>query len=313
METFEFRAMNSDIVLMAEGTPAEVAEGFRRAQAGIEAYEARFTRFSGESELSQLNRAAGTWFHSSADLFDVVRQARDYVDQTGGLFNPAILDALENAGYDRSMDEIRARGAGTARLETPPPIPDFRTVQLDPAARRILLPRGMRLDLGGITKGWIVERATLALAESCRACAVNAGGDLFTIGLPAGESAWEVELEDPRDAQRTLAILRVGSGAVATSSVTRRRWQQGNKLRHHLIDPRRGLPAETDWLSVTVIAPQAALAEVFAKALLIAGSQEAPRIAARRRDVTFIAVDGTGQLWGSEHAEELLSVGTGSA
>ena len=133
---------------------------------------------------------------------------------------------------------------------------------------------------------------------------------MFMVGLPAGETAWQVELEDPRDPAQALAILRVRPGAVATSSITKRRWQQGDRVRHHLIDPRSLQPAETDWLSVTVIAPHATTAEVFAKALLIAGSREAERIAAQRNDLAFIAVDRTGQLWGSNNAQEFLDVAT---
>jgi thiamine biosynthesis lipoprotein len=309
MEELEFRAMNTDIVLVGEGEPAAVAEGFWKARAFIEASEARFTRFSDDSELAQLNRAAGVWFHASAELFDVVQQARAYVDQTDGLFDPSILDALENAGYDKSMDEIRVRGPGQPRPAPKHPAVEFRAVQLDATRRAILLPRGMRLDLGGIAKGWIAERAALDLAAVCNACAVNAGGDVFAVGLPAEEGAWRVALEDPRDTSRTLAVLRVEQGAIATSSITRRYWRQGERFQHHLIDPRRGLPAETDWLSVTVIAPHATVAEVFAKALLIAGSRDAGHVAARRDDITFIAVNRAGQLWGSMNAKEFLDVG----
>jgi len=137
---------------------------------------------------------------------------------------------------------------------------------------------------------------------------VNAGGDLFTIGLPQAETSWSVALEDPRDSQAILAVLHVGPGAVTTSSITKRSWIQNGRLHHHLIDPRTGLPAQTDWLSVTVIAPSATLADVFAKALLIAGSREARQIAESHKDIEFIAVDGQGRLWGSERAKEYLDV-----
>lgn len=76
-----------------------------------------------------------------------------------------------------------------------------------------------------------------------------------------------------------------------------------------MIDPRRGLPAETDWLSVTAIAPRATAAEAFAKALLIAGAGQAERIAERHPELAFIAVDRAGQLWGLNGAKELLDVG----
>ena len=99
--------------------------------------------------------------------------------------------------------------------------------------------------------------------------------------------SWPIGLEDPRDPDRDLTTLHVGPGAVATSSIAKRRWQQGRREQHHIIDPRTGLPADTDWLSVSVIAPHAALAEVYAKALLIGGSREAEDIAARRPEITL--------------------------
>ncbi len=128
------------------------------------------------------------------------------------------------------------------------------------------------------------------------------------IGCPADEEAWRIALEDPRDPEQTLAVLQVGPGAVATSSITRRRWEQGDTVRHHLIDPRRGAPAETDWLSVTVVAPHADTAEVYAKALLIAGSRGRSSLA-HLGNIAFIAVDREGQLWGSDPAKELLEYG----
>jgi FAD:protein FMN transferase len=318
MEYIQFRAMNSDLLLAGEGDPYELRAGFRQAQAFIAAREAQLSRFLETSELSQLNRASGRWFPASLELYELVREAQAYVGETGGLFDPSILDALERAGYDKSMDQIRAQGVSDAQtVSRRNPFSNgrdqsygalrsatskgkrFADIEFDDAAPAIRLPRGMRIDLGGIAKGWIAERAARVLGEYASACVVNAGGDLFTIGLPEGKTAWPVELEDPRDPAKTLTVLYVGAGAVATSSITKRRWVQGERVQHHLIDPRTGQPAQTDWLSVTVLAPHATTAEVFAKTLLIAGPGEAERIASRRDDLAFIAVDAAGRLWGS--------------
>ena len=308
MEYAEFRAMNSAVLLAAEGTSDAIARGFSEARAFVLASEVRLTRFTELSELSQLNRSGGAWFYASEELFDVVRQARGLFDQTNHLFDPTIVDALEDAGYDKSMDEIRAHGATPRSRKTSRVVHDFSAIQLEETTRAIRLPHGMRLDLGGIAKGWIAERVARMLAEFAEACAVDAGGDMFMIGLPVGETAWQIALEDPRDEEGVLGILHVGPGAVVTSSITKRRWQQGDRVQHHLIDPRRGEPAETDWLNVTVIAPHATIAEVFAKSFLIAGSHEAMEIAGQRDDIAFIAVDGEGRLWGSSNAKEFLDV-----
>jgi FAD:protein FMN transferase len=184
--------------------------------------------------------------------------------------------------------------------------PEFGATQLDPEARRILLPDGAQIDLGGIAKGWIAERAAQILGAYALACAVNAGGDIFMVGLPVGENTWQVTLEDPRDPERGLAVLQLDPGAVATSSISRRNWLQGGRPRHHIIDPRSGEPAETDWLSMTVVAPHATMAEVYAKSLLIAGTAQAEAIAARNGEITFIGVRKDGSLWGSKHSMELI-------
>jgi thiamine biosynthesis lipoprotein len=106
-----------------------------------------------------------------------------------------------------------------------------------------------------------------------------------------------------------MGCLHVGAGAVATSSTAKRRWRQGDRDQHHIIDPRTGMPADTSWTSVTVYAPDALQAEVLAKSLLIAAPQEAMALAQRYPQTAFIAVDQEGQLWASDHYQEFFYVG----
>src|SRR5258708_32830703 len=108
MEYFEFRAMNTQIVLAAEGASETLAAAFEQTHASIAAREAQFTRFQDTSELAAMNRAAGTWFNCSPEMFELMQTAQEYHQQTKGLFNPAILGALEGAGYDASLEIVRA-------------------------------------------------------------------------------------------------------------------------------------------------------------------------------------------------------------
>ena len=308
MEYQQFRAMNSDIVLAAEGSADSLTLGFKLGRDFIAAGEARFTRFTDSSELSHLNRSAGAWFQASPELFAVVRQACEFAEETNGLFDPTMLAALEAAGYDKSIDDIRAHGVSARSRSATTARSAFRAIQLDEPTQAIHLPLNARLDLGGIAKGWIAEQAALLLSEYAEACAVSAGGDIFIVGLPVDEASWPIGLEDPGDPDRDLTTLHVGPGAVATASIAKRRWRLGRREQHHLIDPRTGFPAETDWMSVSVIAPHAVLAEVYAKALLLGGPREAQSIATQRPEITYIVVDHTGQLWGSAGAGEVLHV-----
>ncbi len=308
METVQLRAMNTDVLLAAEGQSDQLQSGFERACQFIQDGESRFTRFSEQSELSELNRSAGERFRASPDLFSVVSLARRFFHLTRGLFDPSILPDLKRAGYDRSMDLLRQQG--------PAPLfesllagerPSLSEMDLDEADHTILLPPGMALDLGGIAKGWIAEQAANILSSVSTASVVDAGGDMFLVGLPSGLEQWPVELEDPLQPENTLISLKVNPGAIATSTVTKRVWKQADKNRHHIIDPRTHAPALSDWISVTVVAPHAYEAEVFAKALLIAGPQEAQGIA-RSSGIQFsyLAVDHAKKIWGNQESLENL-------
>jgi thiamine biosynthesis lipoprotein len=308
MQYEEFRAMNSDIVLAASGSDITmIKNGFLSARQFINQSERRFTRFSETSELAELNRSAGTWFQVSDEMFKVIQEAHRLAMETDGLFNPAILPALKHAGYDRSMDEIRNN---PPRMEPSEVVEqqDFRLVQLDMAVKSILLPQGMQVDLGGIAKGWIAEQAARQLSEVSEACAVSAGGDMFLVNLPQGESDWEVGLENPLNPDQDLAVLHVMPGAMATSSITKRQWKHNSQLQHHLIDPRSGQPAVTEWISITVWAEAATEAEVYAKALLIAGPIGADELFKNQNSNAYLAVDKHGWVQGSKNYHEAFDV-----
>jgi len=305
MQYHRFRAMNTAILLAAESKQPE--QVFETAQKFVEQSEQRFTRFKETSELSALNRSAGNWISVSPEMLDLLLVALECHHATNGIFDPAILPDLQAAGYTKSFDQLLEHSADLSpKLNRGSRSNPFAAIEIDSLQGRVRLPKGMQVDLGGIAKGWIAERAAHKMAEHTSACGVNAGGDMFLIGHPQGRENWEVALEDPRNPIQDLMILLVDGGAVATSSVIKRSWIQGEIKRHHLIDPRTGEPAETPWLSVTVFAPKAALAETFAKAILIAGPDGADTLLDNNSEVSFIAVDADGQIWKSPVEKEVI-------
>jgi FAD:protein FMN transferase len=312
IRSIEFRAMNTSVMLAAEGE--EAVAGMYVAKTFINECEQRFSRFLPASELSYMNRSAGEWLQISVDLIEILQLSMKYYTETNGLFDPSILSDLKQIGYDGSMDEIRANGAGIAeRVPNRNSRPAFHEISFDPANNRVRLPRGMEIDLGGIAKGWIVEKAAQLLHQYVEVCGVSAGGDILFIGQSLDGMDWDVYLEDPRSPTEMLAQLHIPSGAVATSSIMKRTWSQGEKVRHHLIDPRTGEPAQTDWLSLTVISPNVITAEVYAKAILIAGEKGLPNLLSTKQDLTFIAVDSNGSLSGSSNYKEYIYEFTSNA
>jgi thiamine biosynthesis lipoprotein len=127
-------------------------------------------------------------------------------------------------------------------------------------------------------------------ARQVEAAAVDAGGDLAVIGLPPGAPAWTISI-DGSDRPRRVSLT---SGAMATSSTARRRWRQGSALRHHLIDPRTGLPSTARVWSTSVAAPTCTQAEVAAKvAFLLGPTDGAQFLAEHDLGGLFLLPDGT--------------------
>src|ERR1044071_7657539 len=103
IRSIEFRAMNTSVMLAAEGE--EAVAGMYVAKTFIDECEQRFSRFLPASELSDLNRSAGEWVRISDDLMDMLRLSMKYYMETNGIFDPSVLSNLKQIGYDRSMDE----------------------------------------------------------------------------------------------------------------------------------------------------------------------------------------------------------------
>lgn len=269
-----FEAMGTEIELI---TRADDAEGeLEDAEAEFHRLERLLTRFDLDSELSQLN-AEGT-LDASPELCRVVELALAGREETGGRFDPTIHDALVLAGYDRTFDELPADGP------VPPPGPrGGGAVRVD--GSRIELDEGVRIDLGGIGKGFAAERAATILMAA-GPCLVNAGGDIAVRG------SWAIAVHDG-------LTLELGGGGLATSGRDRRAWRRGDRALHHLIDPATGEPAACDLLRATVVGRDAVQAEIWAKALFLAGSHAAVAEAdAQRLPCVLVTQDGRTQLAG---------------
>ena len=218
----------------------DLAEGER----WVRSIAARITRFDESSELSRLN-AAAAWVDISPELEHLLRASLLAFEMSGGLVNVAVLPSMLAIGYTRPLTQ----GPTAAHLDqahTAPFLPEV----LKGARGRARLAPNVRIDLGGIAKGWMADRLAERLGDHVL---VNLGGDLYARG------EWPVAI-----ACKTYLLRNLGA---ATSSTRKRRWGD----LHHLIDPRTGLPATTRVEEVSVVAETALDAEVLAKTVLISG------------------------------------------
>jgi thiamine biosynthesis lipoprotein len=301
-----FRAMNTDVnAWLWSNDQRSARRALNEVEQFFHAMHARFTRFEPTSELSALNVSAGLPFAASPEMFEAVKLALKFSDLTGGLFNPTIIGALEAAGYDRTFEAIKEtdrRPVVTSRVSA------ASSIILDATHRTITLPIGVRIDLGGIVKGWTVQRATQQLAM-CGPCLVDAGGDIMTIGAAPDTTGWSIDLADPLDHEHDATTLRIRDRAVATSGIDRRRWQGADGTwQHHLIDPRTGQPSDSDLLTATVIAPATIDAEVYAKTVFLLGSEAGLRFVNGRPSLAACVITADGEVALSNTMKEYLDV-----
>jgi thiamine biosynthesis lipoprotein len=261
-----------DVVVHA----ADSASAGRAAAAALDEIarlEQVMSSWRSESELSRLDGSAGRAYDCSPDLFAVLDSAVAYAQATRGAFDPTVeplLIAWDLRGAGR-VPTAAEREAARARV-------GWQRLRLDRGRKVAQLENGAAVDLGGIGKGFALDRA----AERLRALGVdsallNFGGELCAFG-PAIDATrqrgWTVTLADPTDRLRPVASLVLERGAVSTSSQGERGFIAGGRHYGHVLDPRSGLPVESR-ASVTVVASSATRADALSTAFLVAGRDSA--------------------------------------
>jgi FAD:protein FMN transferase len=263
---------------LAVWPPENAAPAMTAVDDVLSALDLQASRFRPDSEISWLHRAHGGLFMLSDGLAEAVRVALAAAAWTGGLTDPTVGAALISLGYDRdfaAIDPDRPRPPAG-----PVPAPGWQSVRLDGPLLR--LPAGVLLDLGATAKGLGSDRAARAVQAGAGPTAtrgtggvlVSLGGDIAIGGTPPA-GGWPVLVADEpgTGGPGPVQLVRLERGAVATSSVTCRRWRQDGRVMHHIVDPRTGLPADGPWRTVSVAAATCADANAAATAAVVAGDQ----------------------------------------
>jgi thiamine biosynthesis lipoprotein len=277
----------------------------------ITTMEHRFSRFIPGNEVDSLNQSTGLWTDISPELSGILFLAKSAYVRSEGLFSPFLGCFMEDLGYRTSFEKmeknqnIKETGSGksnssaTGSKRDPNPRGNRKAIATNqseeaasvfpekPAARpldplewplewhsrfnrRVRLQQHFKVDLGGIAKGWIVEQSAAILRQGgILDFVVDAGGDMLCSGNNRGE-AWHIGVENPVTGAQL--VVDVNSTCVATSGTYKRRWQRNGSTVHHILDPRTGRPAETDFVSCSVFHESLTEAEWMAKTLLIRGS-----------------------------------------
>lgn len=271
---------------------------FDRVDARMEELEGILSAHLPDSDVAKLDGLGGIEpVPVNSATLAVIGTALDYAQRTGGAFDITLAPVLRLYNFSPGNE----RRPSQTQLKEALSLVDWQRVELNPEAGTVYLTEaGMNIDLGGVAKGYIIDRCLDILRENgIEFGLINAGGD---IGLLAGKpdgSPWRVGLKNPETPSANFAIIEVSQGAIATSGDYERFFIEGGKRYHHIIDPRTGMPADKV-RSVTILAGNAQVADLLSTAVFVMGPEQGLAFVEGLQDVEAVIWDGEGRVhWSS--------------
>ncbi len=297
----EIFAMDTYMTLTAYGENASPA--IEAAIDYIEDLDAMLSTEQETSEISQLN-TTGT-YTLSEDAAEILSAAIEASALTEGAFDPSVYPIMQAWGFP--TQEFCVPSEETLQLLLP--LVDYTKIEFDSATREATLPDGMKIDLGGIVKGYVAEKVAEIFTEyDVKSGIASLGGDVQTLGEKPDGSLWRVAIQNPDSSGDYLGILEVGEIAVVTSGDYERYFEEDGVLYHHIVDPDTGCPAQTGLHSVTVVSEDGTMADALSTALFVMGIEDASDFWRENSDLfdaIFLTDDGT--IYVTEGLEDTFS------
>ncbi len=267
MTTLVYIALSSD-----KYTDEEINVDIAEIVAELKDFEHKFSRFLPDSELSKLN--ACDYTKVSDEMLAILDTCKKYHTHTKGLFDPTIHNALINEGYHLS----KSKGFYNEKQHThsSTTAANFDLVKIDYTNKTVAKPKNIKIDLGGIGKGYIIDAIANKLKKKYADFCISLGGDIYVAGYDQINNYpyWAIEIENPFAHKLDTPTLIVSDKAIATSGINKRVWQKYGQPKHHIIDPRTAQSSQTNLACTTVIGESTITCDIVAKMLLIHGADK---------------------------------------
>ena len=252
-----------------------------------------------DSQLSAINaRGAVEAVVVDPELFDVIQKSVHYSQLTDGAFD------ITYASVGYLYDYRRHVHPTDAQIKAALPAVDYRSLILDPVAHSVRFGKpGMRIDLGGIAKGWAADRSIEMLQRryGITNAIVTAGGDSRILGDRRGKP-WVVAIRDPVDKSRVVTRIPLADVGVSTSGDYEHFFDEGGVRYHHILDPKTG-KSPKEVRSVTIIGPTATDTEGFSKGVFVKGPIEGLKLIERNPGLDAVVIDKFGKVTYSKGLE----------
>ena len=227
------------------------------------------------------------------------------------------ISELSEGGFDITIGPLTELWRKAREKNTPPSIKDvkekfglvyFKNIETDQEGKVFLKKKGMAIDLGGIAKGYAVDRAfDVLMSLGYKNFIVNAGGDL-RVGGTKNNQPWSIGIQNPRESQKILARISVSDTAVATSGDYEKFFLYQGKRYHYIFNPKDGFPTEGSQ-SVTIIAKDCITADGLATAVFVLGAEKGYSLCQKLEGVDCLIVDKEGKIIFSPALKDRIAFG----
>lgn len=297
----EFRALGTDIKIqivvpenekLAKNDVAKAEKIFFQEQK-------IFDRFDPVSEISNLNNKLNHFNNASSDMLYLAGRALYYNKISDGLYDPRIIEILEKIGYDH---DFRKKDFSKTEISSEfQPLKDSLSKDLKIKDNKIYFRR--RMDFSGIAKGYITDLAAKFLKNTgWENFLIDSGGDIFAAGKNKSGSVWRIAIEGMPE---NKLILFVSGKGIATSGISRKKWEIRGKKFHHLVNPKNPNHFSYEIRTVSVIAENTENADSRAKVLVLLGKKKGMEFAEKNK-IAAILLDYKGNIFISSEAKRYI-------
>jgi thiamine biosynthesis lipoprotein len=264
---------------------------FAMAFEEVQRLDQTLSNYNPQSELSRINGLAGReTVTTDPEMFSLLRTCLEYSKRSGGTFDITVGPLMRAWGFFRGQGRYPAPW----QLDKAREKVGWEKVQLDPTARTIhFAVDGMELDVGGIGKGYAVDRVIALLrGAGVKTAMVDAGSStLYALGAPPGKKGWLVRVPKPGDRSQTISTVLLRDESLSTSGSYEKFFQLNGRTYCHIMDPRTGAPVE-GMLQATVIAADGTTTEALSKPMFVMGTEQGAKYLAEFPHVSGLWVTG---------------------
>lgn len=290
---FEIVAVSADAALAWRGINAAIAE--------IERIERLISSWDPASQTSEINRNAGIRpVKVDRELFELIRRSKKVSQLTGGIFDISFASVDQIWKFDGSMTHPPTAAEMAASVSKI----NYENIILDDAASTVFLrDSGMKIGFGAIGKGYAANKAKAVMQQlGIENGVVNAGGDLNAWGVRANGQPWEIGITDPKDKTQTIGWLQISNTAVVTSGNYEKFVEFDGKRYSHIIHPKTGMPV-SGTKSVTIVCPDAELADALATSVFILGETDGVALIDRLNGIECLLINDNDQIFTSKNLQ----------